>query len=83
MGFISKSEPGLWHEAMIEQYGETFAYKGFMNTNRFCTVDPKALLHILSRPDIFQKPPQIKQGLGRALGNGMWPKLVVVWIKGE
>jgi hypothetical protein len=41
-----------------------------MNTNRFCTVDTKTLGHILSRPDIYQKPAQVRKGLGRILGEG-------------
>lgn len=70
MGLISHSKPGVWHEAMVEQYGKTFSYKGYMNTNRLCTADTKALHHILSRPDIYQKPWQIRKGLTRVLGEG-------------
>lgn len=55
---------------MIEQYGTTFAYKGFMNSNRLCTVDPEALKHVLTKTDIYQKPMQVKRGLGRILGIG-------------
>jgi hypothetical protein len=51
-----------------------------MNTNRFCSVDTKTLGHILSRPDIYQKPAHVRKGLGRVLGEGELANFVSSYI---
>jgi len=69
MNEISRSQPGLWHQKIIQEYGKTLVYKGFMNTNRLCTVDVRGLGHILKNDGVYQKVPQFKKGLGRILGE--------------
>jgi hypothetical protein len=71
MNEIFKAPAGDWHLEKIKIYGKTFVYKGFMNTNRFSTVDSRALGHILTRMDIYPKPNHIRLGLGRLLGEGL------------
>ncbi|TDL20681.1 cytochrome P450 [Rickenella mellea] len=73
LGYIHKSEnsPGELREKWVEEYGKTFVYKGFVNTDQIFTVDLRALNHILTHASVYQKPAQGRKNLARILGNGI------------
>lgn len=53
----------------IEQYGQTFAYRGFFNSHRLLTTDPTALSYILGHAYDFPKPKFITEALAE-MGAG-------------
>jgi len=53
----------------IEQYGQTFAYRGFFNCHRLLTTDPTALSYILGHAYEFPKPKFITEALAE-MGAG-------------
>jgi hypothetical protein len=53
----------------IEQYGQTFAYRGFFNCHRLLTTDPTALSYILGHAYDFPKPKFITEALAE-MGAG-------------
>ncbi|KAF8501170.1 cytochrome P450 [Russula emetica] len=52
-----------------EQYGQTFAYRGFFNCHRLLTTDPTALSYILGHAYDFPKPKFITEALAE-MGAG-------------
>ena len=53
----------------IEQYGQTFAYRGFFSGHRLLTTDPTALSYILGHAYDFPKPTFITEALAE-MGAG-------------
>jgi hypothetical protein len=53
----------------IEQYGQTFAYRGIFNCHRLLTTDPTALSYILGHAYDFPKPKFITEALAE-MGAG-------------
>jgi hypothetical protein len=53
----------------IEEYGQTFAYRGFFNCHRLLTTDPTALSYILGHAYDFPKPKFITEALAE-MGAG-------------
>ncbi|KAG8855330.1 hypothetical protein FRB96_007128 [Tulasnella sp. 330] len=68
---IFKAPAGVIHEEWAAQYGPTFQYRGIALSRRFCTLDPKALNHILNHSDDYPKPPGSRAALVQILGNGV------------
>ncbi|KAH9821277.1 cytochrome P450 monooxygenase [Melampsora americana] len=57
-----------WHD----QFGPTIRVRGFFGTTRLCTVDPKALHHILvSKAYSYPKPQENRRTLGNMIGRGL------------
>ncbi|OCH86066.1 cytochrome P450 [Obba rivulosa] len=59
------------HEAWVERYGHTIKYKGFLNNDRFYTMDLKAINHFLTHSSDYQKPAQSRFVLSSILGEGL------------
>ncbi|KAI0636104.1 cytochrome P450 [Trametes polyzona] len=64
------------HERWVQVYGRTMAYRALWYTC-FFTLDTKALAHILSRDDVYQKPYRVRTALARFVGMGTFPLLVM------
>jgi hypothetical protein len=56
-------------QTWTEQYGHTFAYRGFFNCHRLLTTDPIALSYILGHAYDFPKPKFITEALAE-MGAG-------------
>ncbi|KAH9951981.1 cytochrome P450 [Amylocystis lapponica] len=74
---VNNAENSVLHELWTEQYGPTFKYKSFMNTDRFYTTDLKALNHILTHSMDYQKPDNTRFALSQVLGEGL------LFVEGE
>ncbi|KII91550.1 hypothetical protein PLICRDRAFT_51689 [Plicaturopsis crispa FD-325 SS-3] len=68
---IFNADPLALHEQWVEEFGPTLKYAGYLNAATLLTMDTKALGHILSRTDIYQKSEPMKYDLGRILGAGL------------
>ncbi|KZS96623.1 cytochrome P450 [Sistotremastrum niveocremeum HHB9708] len=71
LGEILVSGPGELHARWLQQFGAVLTYKGFLNTNRLFTHDTRVIAHVLSHPDDFPKPPEVRSALARILGRGL------------
>ncbi|KZS96686.1 cytochrome P450 [Sistotremastrum niveocremeum HHB9708] len=71
MGDIIAADPGELHSRWITEHGHAMKYKAFFNADRFFTQDTRALQHILSHADEFQKPDQVRSNLAHVLGEGV------------
>ncbi|KII91512.1 hypothetical protein PLICRDRAFT_135746 [Plicaturopsis crispa FD-325 SS-3] len=69
---ILQADPSVVHEKWVEQYGQTFKYAGLGNVPRLFTLDTKALAHILSHTDTFQKSKVMRDNICRIAGPGMF-----------
>ncbi|PVG01506.1 cytochrome P450 [Serendipita vermifera] len=69
---IRKADGGDWHEAMLDKYGHVMRYKAFFGSDRMFTIDPKAVNHILANSLIYEKPDDLRNTLGRYLGEGAY-----------
>ncbi|KII91513.1 hypothetical protein PLICRDRAFT_105725 [Plicaturopsis crispa FD-325 SS-3] len=68
---IQQADPSVVHEKWVEQYGQTFKYAGLGNVPHLFTLDTKALSHILSHTDTFQKSKAMRYNLSRIVGPGV------------
>ncbi|KAG8769239.1 hypothetical protein FRC12_005086 [Ceratobasidium sp. 428] len=67
------SNPNLVvQEQWAEEYGSTFAYRGILMSYRLFTLDIRALSFILSEPETFTKPKNLRQGIVGLLGQGLF-----------
>ncbi|KAJ7432017.1 cytochrome P450 [Mycena galericulata] len=58
-------------EGWVQTYGRTLKFHQFLGRPQLFTTDTKALHHILSRTDIYQKPPGARITLGSIVGPGV------------
>ncbi|KAA1468825.1 cytochrome P450 [Dentipellis sp. KUC8613] len=58
-------------EECIETYGDTFSYRGFLNSFEVFTADTKALQYILSNQTKYPKPDELNYTLGGIAGDGL------------
>ncbi|KAI0675088.1 cytochrome P450 [Trametes maxima] len=63
------TDPTELHEQWVKCFGRTIQYRIFSNVHLF-TMDLKALGHILTRDNVYQKPPQVRSFVAQMLGNG-------------
>jgi len=68
---ILKADNSVLHEKWIAEFGHTFKYYGLLNTHRLCTMDTRALNHILTHSYDYQKPEQVRYNLSRIMGEGV------------
>ncbi|KAJ7241311.1 cytochrome P450 [Mycena haematopus] len=54
-----------------EQFGGTFRFNGLFSTSQLHTTDIKAINHLVSRADIYQKAPEMRSGTELFLGRGI------------
>ncbi|KAI0373446.1 cytochrome P450 [Pilatotrama ljubarskyi] len=59
--------PDRW----FEQYGKCFMDREFFMTPRLWTLDPRAINHILTRSDDYQRPSEGRKLLMQVVGNGL------------
>lgn len=59
------------HERWVGLYGRTISYRVFWHVCLF-TMDPKALAHVLSRDDIYQKPYRVRTAIADFVGMGTY-----------
>ncbi|KAH7929280.1 cytochrome P450 [Leucogyrophana mollusca] len=55
----------------MKEYGQTFRYRSFLNTYAFFTMDNRALNHVFTHSNDYQKPEPARYNLGRILGKGV------------
>ncbi|KZP28280.1 cytochrome P450 [Athelia psychrophila] len=60
----------IMHEKWFE-YGSTYKFHGILNLYVICTKDSRALAHILSHTDIYQKSAETRRSLSRVFGEGL------------
>ncbi|KAJ7494216.1 cytochrome P450 [Mycena galericulata] len=58
-------------EGWVQKYGRTLKFHQFLGRPQLFTTDTKALHHILSKTDIYQKPPGARITLGSIVGPGV------------
>ncbi|KAG2159211.1 cytochrome P450 [Suillus bovinus] len=68
---IFSAENSVLHEQWVGQYGTTLKYKGFFFSDRLFTMDTRALNHVLTHSNDYQKPSQVRYNLARILGEGV------------
>ncbi|KAJ7241312.1 hypothetical protein B0H12DRAFT_44768 [Mycena haematopus] len=54
-----------------DQFGGTFRFNGLFSTSELHTTDIKAITHVVSRPDIYQKAQAMRTSAELALGRGI------------
>ncbi|KAJ7241330.1 hypothetical protein B0H12DRAFT_1133709 [Mycena haematopus] len=54
-----------------EQFGGTFRFNGLFSTSELHTTDIKAVTHVVTRPDIYQKAEAMRTSSELLLGRGM------------
>jgi len=63
------AEDGVLVKEWTDQYGPTFKYASFLNKWELCTVDPRAVSHILTNNYSYPKPYVVRQFLSSILGT--------------
>ncbi|KAJ7088821.1 cytochrome P450 [Mycena belliarum] len=61
---------GIEHR-WVEEYGTTFRISGVLSQPDLYTIDTKALHHIITHTDIYEKPSETRYILGRLVGPGL------------
>ncbi|KAF8131040.1 cytochrome P450 [Boletus edulis] len=64
-------ENSVLHEEWVKQYGNTLKYKGFFNSDRLFTMDMRAINHVLTHSNDYEKPSQVRYNLSQILGEGL------------
>ncbi|KAI0040330.1 cytochrome P450 monooxygenase [Auriscalpium vulgare] len=59
------------HEKWVAEYGPVFKRKGSLNSDRLFMLDPRAVGHVLSHVQDYQKPEQLRYNLGQLMGHGL------------
>ncbi|KAJ7246829.1 cytochrome P450 [Mycena haematopus] len=54
-----------------DQFGGTFRFNGLFSTSELHTTDLKAITHLVSRPDIYQKAPAMRSSFEILVGRGI------------
>ncbi|KII91537.1 hypothetical protein PLICRDRAFT_173371 [Plicaturopsis crispa FD-325 SS-3] len=62
---------GAIYEKWVEKYGSTFHVPSFLGMSRLYTTDTKALGHILTHTDDWEKPASIRAHLAPIVGTGI------------
>ncbi|KZP28246.1 cytochrome P450 [Athelia psychrophila] len=60
-----------FHNAWFNEYGNTHHYRDLLGIPVLCTKDKRAMAHILSHSDIYQKPSELRRVLARIFGEGL------------
>ncbi|KAF8451114.1 cytochrome P450 [Boletus edulis BED1] len=68
---IWNAENSVLHEEWVKQYGNTLKYKGFFNSDRLFTMDMRAINHVLTHSNDYEKPSQVRYNLSQILGEGL------------
>ncbi|KAI0736247.1 cytochrome P450 [Fomitopsis betulina] len=68
---ILDAENSVLHEAWTEKYGNTLMYRAWFQQPRLYTVDTRALNHVLSHSNDYQKPSLARYNLGQVVGEGL------------
>ncbi|KAH7929281.1 cytochrome P450 [Leucogyrophana mollusca] len=68
---IFEAENSVLHEQWVKEYGPTLKYQGFLNIDRLFTMDLRALNHVLTHSNDYQKPEQVRYNLSQILGEGV------------
>ncbi|KAH9838261.1 cytochrome P450 [Rhodofomes roseus] len=55
----------------LEHYGDTFKFKGLLNADALCTVDTRALHHILNNTTTYHRPELARLGISEFVGEGL------------
>ncbi|KAI0058332.1 cytochrome P450 [Artomyces pyxidatus] len=78
LGFAFGSFPGIpefegtrLQEQWTQQYGHTYKFHSFFGTQKVITTDLKALSHVLSHGNEFQKSNPVRFILGSLVGRGL------------
>jgi cytochrome P450 len=74
---ILNAENSVIHEKWVEDYGPTFKYYSFLNIKRLCTMDTRAINHVLTHSYDYQKPEHVRYNLSQILGHG------VLFVEGD
>ncbi|KAG8215922.1 cytochrome P450 [Butyriboletus roseoflavus] len=64
-------ETSVPFEKWVKEYGGTLRFKGFLNNNQLFTVDTRAVNHVLTHSNDYQKPPDARRGLALIFGEGL------------
>ncbi|PCH37082.1 cytochrome P450 [Wolfiporia cocos MD-104 SS10] len=68
---ITNVEAAVLHEQWVAAYGHTIKYKGWLGHDILYTMDTRALNHILSHSNDYQKPAIARFSLSEVLGEGI------------
>ncbi|TYJ53845.1 hypothetical protein B9479_005532 [Cryptococcus floricola] len=63
--------PNATNITFHKAHGPTLKYRTQLGRFEVSTIDPTAIAYILSRPDIFVKPPALRDWLYLRIGNGL------------
>jgi len=68
---IFKAENSVLQEQWVEKYGPTLSYPGLFGVQRLWTMDTRALNHVLTHSNNYQKSPEGRFHLSRIVGPGL------------
>ncbi|KAI0768260.1 cytochrome P450 [Trametes elegans] len=71
MRIIWDEDNSVPQERWAAQYGPNITYKGFFGIARLWTLDTRALNHILTHSNEYQKPSAARKNLAKILGEGV------------
>ncbi|KAF8556684.1 cytochrome P450 [Imleria badia] len=71
LGDLTNDENGALVETWVKEHGDTLSFKGFLSNNQLLTVDTRAINHILTHTDTYQKAPDTRHALGQIFGEGL------------
>ncbi|KZT59286.1 cytochrome P450 [Calocera cornea HHB12733] len=66
---IIAAEDGILIQQWANQFGLTFKYPSFLSKWELCTMDPRAISHILTNNYVYPKPDVVRQFLSQVLGT--------------
>ncbi|OBZ67964.1 Cholesterol 24-hydroxylase [Grifola frondosa] len=78
---IWNDESSVLHEEWVKQYGPNIIYRGFGNMDTLCTMDTRALNHILTHSNEYQKPEHARGNLARILGKAQIRELTEIFVE--
>ncbi|EIN07525.1 cytochrome P450 [Punctularia strigosozonata HHB-11173 SS5] len=68
---LNTGDSALLQDSWLKEYGTTLKVGAFFRRDRLCTVDPRALNHILTHSADYQKPSLGRDILSRVVGEGL------------
>ncbi|KAF8452196.1 cytochrome P450 [Boletus edulis BED1] len=71
LGEFLNDEDGTLFETWVKEYGDTLRFIGLFNNSQLFTLDKRAVHHILTHTDVYQKAPEARTALGRIFGEGL------------
>ncbi|KAG6373635.1 cytochrome P450 [Boletus reticuloceps] len=69
LGEFLNDEDGTLIETWVKEYGDTLRFSGLFNNCQLFTLDKRAVHHILTHTDVYQKAPEARIALGRIFGE--------------